>query len=119
MLPHVVGVGDVPGHAIGRAAQLLLDEEPLGDAPAVPTVLWRMRTTVYAVFHRLRADELLGLGRQRSARQLGGDLERDEHLIDEGRRACLEVSEVVGASGGIGAHVSPGGCQDGDAHQAI
>ena len=62
VLPDVVGVGDVPRDAIGRPTELLLDEEPLGDAPAVSAVLRRMRTTVYAVLHRLLADELLGFG---------------------------------------------------------
>jgi hypothetical protein len=79
----------------------------------------RVRTTVYAVLHRLLADECLRFSRQRPSRKLSSHLVRDEHLIDEGSGPRLEVGVPLGASGGLGAHVSPWGCQDGDAHQAI
>ena len=75
-------------------------------------VLARVGTSVHAVLDRLRPDLLLRLGRQGTAREFCGHLEGDEHLVDERGSPRLERGEVLGASGGIGAHGAPTDCQD-------
>ena len=86
---HVVGGRDVPGERVGRAAELLLDEEPLHVRPALPAVLARVQPAGDLARQRLALDQRDVVGGEPP--ELRVDLARDQDLVDERARAlCLE-----------------------------
>ncbi len=114
---HVVGTRHVPGQRVGRAAELLLHEKPLGLAPALAAVLGRVEPARQARLDRLALDALLELVAHVAAAALGQLLVGDQHLVDEAPRALLQVEllgrEVRGGreawSGGGDGHANPPG----------
>ena len=54
---HVVGGRDVPRERVGRAAELLLDEEPLDVRPALAAVLARVQAAGEPARERLAPDQ--------------------------------------------------------------
>jgi hypothetical protein len=87
----VVGARDVPRERVGRAPELLLDEEPFEMAPALAAVLDGVQAAGQPADERLAADLVDPLGRQAPAGALGPLLERHQHLLDERARAGLDL----------------------------
>src|SRR4029453_10537876 len=96
---HVVGARHVPGQRVGRAAQLLLDEEPLGLGPTWAAVLRRVQAGRQARLDRLALDALLELVGDLAAAALGQLLVGDQDVLDEAPRAVLQVELVGGEVG--------------------
>ena len=94
--PDVVDIGHVPVQAVGAAAELLVDEEPLEHRPALAAALHVDPAAVQPGGDRLALDLVDRLDRQPPQRQLGRNLERDQHVFDEPLRAIAQLTLVVG-----------------------
>ena len=81
--PDVVGVGDVPADRVGGAAERLLREEPLEVGPGVAAVLLEVEAALQTGLEGGAADALLALRRDRSAGELGLQLDRLDDLLGE------------------------------------
>ena len=88
---HVVAAAHVPPDAVGVAAQLLLHEHLLERRPALAADLDGVVPAGEPKLARAGRDGLRLLGRERAAVSLGLELERDERLVDEARRALAKV----------------------------
>ena len=93
---HVVGAGHVPGERVGGAAELLLDEEPLGLATSpgrrAPGRAGRRSGAASIASRLMRCVQLVG---DLAAGALGQLLVRDQDLVDEAPRAVAQV-ELLG-----------------------
>ena len=107
---HVVGARHVPVQAVGDAAELLVDQEPLEHRPSLAAVLGREPAAVQPRGDRLALDALDGLLGQLPAQLLGLELERHQHRLDERPRSLLEL-ELVGCQLEAGGRGGDGLCR--------
>ena len=92
-LPDVVGRWHVPADAVGVAAELLLDQQPLGRRPALTTVLRAVQAAGEPRIEGGLTDSLDVVVRQGTARSLGFLFKGDENVVDIVPGPFLQVTE--------------------------
>ena len=81
----------MPRERVRRAAELLLDQEPLELRPTLAAVLARVEAAAQTGLDRLALDPLLELLGDLPAAELGELLIGDQYLVDEAARTLAQV----------------------------